>query len=69
MLVVRRRRGELEEFLLLSLWDDMAAVRRFAGPEPERAVFYGEDEAFLVELDRQVDHYEGVHVPPGFPAP
>lgn len=48
------------EFLVLSLWDSMDAVRAFAGDDPERAVFYPDDDAFLVERDLHVDHYEVV---------
>ncbi len=62
---LRRILGESAEFVLLTLWDDMAAVRRFAGPESERAVFYREDEAFLTEFDRDVGHYEVLLAPPG----
>jgi heme-degrading monooxygenase HmoA len=54
--------GERAEFLLVSLWDSMEAVRGFAGPDPERAVFYPEDERFLVEADPGVRHYEIVDV-------
>lgn len=56
--VLRRIVGDRAEFLLLSLWDSMDAVRQFAGPDPEKAVFYPEDDAFLVEFDRDVKHYE-----------
>lgn len=56
--VLRRRIGGRAEFLLLSLWDSMDSVREFAGPHPERAVFYPEDDEFLVERDDHVDHYE-----------
>ncbi len=57
---LRRIEGDRAEFLLLSLWDSMAAVRRFAGATPERAVFYAEDEKYLVDRDLHVDHYEVV---------
>ncbi|HEU5303839.1 MAG TPA: hypothetical protein VFU40_04265 [Gemmatimonadales bacterium] len=46
------------EFLLVSLWESEAAVRRFAGDHVEKAVFYPEDERFLVERDEHVSHYE-----------
>jgi heme-degrading monooxygenase HmoA len=48
------------EFFVMSLWDSMDAVKRFAGPDPERAVFYPEDDAYLVRRDLTVDHYEVV---------
>jgi len=46
------------DFTMITLWDDMVAVRRFAGQDPERAVFYPDDEAFLVERNLQVTHHE-----------
>ena len=56
--LLRRVDGDRAEFLALTFWDDMDAVRRFAGDEPERAVYYPEDERFLVERDDTVSHYE-----------
>jgi hypothetical protein len=56
--VLRRIDGDRAEFLFISLWDSMDAVRSFAGDEPERAVFYPEDVGFLVERDETVRHYE-----------
>jgi heme-degrading monooxygenase HmoA len=48
------------EFLLVSLWESEAAIRQFAGNDLEKAVFYPEDERFLVERDDRVSHYEVV---------
>jgi heme-degrading monooxygenase HmoA len=56
--ILRRDEGETTEFVTLSFWDSMAAVERFAGPDPRRAVFYPEDDRFLVERDLDVAHYE-----------
>lgn len=52
-------------FLFLSLWESMEAVRTFAGEEPERAVFYPEDDRYLVERDETVEHWEVVVRPDG----
>jgi hypothetical protein len=46
----------------------MEAVRRFAGDEPERAVFYPEDERFLIERDERVEHFEVLHQTEGAPS-
>ncbi len=56
--VLYRIRGEVAEFQFLSLWDSHAAIRRFAGPEPERAVYYPEDDAYLLEKEPEVAHFE-----------
>lgn len=58
--MLQRERDGLMEFVTVSHWDDMDAVRAFAGDEPERAVFYPEDDRFLVERDEVVTHYEVV---------
>ena len=48
----------LVEFLLVSLWEDREAIRRFAGTDMDRAVFYPEDDRYLVNRDLHVTHYE-----------
>lgn len=58
--VLRRIAGDRAEFVVLSLWDDEAAVRRFAGEDPGRAVFFPADDAFLLERDLRVDHWDVV---------
>jgi heme-degrading monooxygenase HmoA len=57
---LRRVRDGRAEFVVLSLWNDESAIQAFAGDDPTRAVFYPEDERFLVERDLHVDHYEVV---------
>jgi heme-degrading monooxygenase HmoA len=46
------------EFLLLTLWDSWDAIRAFAGPDYEKAVYYPEDDQFLIERGPKVEHYE-----------
>lgn len=58
VLALRRVGAERAEFVLFSFWDSLAAVRAFAGPDIERAVFYPEDDRFLVERGPTVAHYE-----------
>ncbi|HZD68826.1 MAG TPA: hypothetical protein VFA45_07890 [Actinomycetes bacterium] len=35
-----------------------AALTAFAGTDPEKAVFYPEDDRYLIDRDLTVDHYE-----------
>ena len=56
--MLRRQQGEHCEIVLISLWDSMAAVRAFAGENPERSVYYPEDEQYLLEMEPLVRHYE-----------
>jgi heme-degrading monooxygenase HmoA len=43
---------------MFTLWDSLEAVKAFAGEDYETAVFYPEDERFLVERDLTATHYE-----------
>ena len=58
VLALRRITGDRAEFLLLTLWESEAAIRRFAGDDIERAVFYPEDDRYLVARDERVRHYD-----------
>lgn len=59
-MALRRTSHGRAEFLLLTLWDSKEAVRAFAGPDLERAVFYPDDDRFLLERGERVDHFEVV---------
>ena len=48
------------EFLVLTLWASMDAIRSFAGPEPERAVVQPAARAVLSDFEEVVEHYEVV---------
>lgn len=61
--VLRRDVGDKTEFLLLSLWDSIGSIRSFAGSEPEKAVFYPEDEKYLIDFDKQVTHFDVLYSP------
>jgi heme-degrading monooxygenase HmoA len=56
--ILRREQGGRTEFVTLSFWDSMEAVAGFAGNDVERAVFYPEDDRFLVDRETTVAHYE-----------
>jgi heme-degrading monooxygenase HmoA len=60
VLVLRRMEGDRAEFLFASFWDSMDDIHGFAGDDVERAVYYPEDERFLLKLDPRVRHYEVV---------
>jgi heme-degrading monooxygenase HmoA len=48
------------EIVTLSLWESRDAIRGFAGDDIERAVFYPEDERFLVDRETTVTHFDVV---------
>ena len=56
--LLRRIVGERAEFVTLTFWDSLESVRGFAGDDVERAVFYPDDDRFLVERESTVVHYE-----------
>ncbi len=56
--LLTRDTEEHAEVVTFSLWESMDAVRAFAGDDPERAVFYPEDDRWLVERDLHVAHYD-----------
>ena len=56
--VLERREGEVTHFITLTFWEDLEAIRAFAGEELERAKYYPEDSGFLLEFEPRVLHYE-----------
>lgn len=59
--VLRRVEGEEAEFLLISLWESYEAIKRFAGEDYEKAVYYPEDAEYLLVMEETVQHYEVVY--------
>ena len=56
--VLQRRDGNRVEIVTIILWDSLDDVRAFAGDDLERAVFFADDDRYLVERDETVTHYE-----------
>ena len=56
--VLRRIQGEACEYLLITFWESWEAIRRFAGDQPEKAVYYPRDREFLLALEPDVQHFE-----------
>lgn len=56
--VLRRVHEGHAEFLFISLWESYDAIRRFAGADIEKAVYYPKDKEFLLELEPNVTHYD-----------
>jgi heme-degrading monooxygenase HmoA len=55
--MLRRDVDENTEFLMFTLWDSIDSVKAFAGDNYETAIFYPEDENYLVERDLTSTHY------------
>lgn len=54
----KREEGERVEFVVLTRWQSMQAVRAFAGADPSRAVVEPGAVAALSDYDHTVRHYE-----------
>jgi heme-degrading monooxygenase HmoA len=55
---LRRIDEEAAHFLLVTLWDSMESVKKFAGEHPELAKYYPEDDSCLLEKEATSDLYE-----------
>ena|SRR5271166_1711159 len=52
-----RVEGDVAHFEMLTFWDDVEAIKRFAGEDFQRAKYYEFDRSFLIELEPNVRHY------------
>ena len=55
--ILRRDDGGRTEFLTMSFWESLDAIRAFAGADLG-VVFYDDDDRYLVDRERFVTHYE-----------
>ena len=54
----RRNEDAIAHFLLITLWESLEAVAKFAGSEPELAKYYPEDDGFLLEKEEYTTMYD-----------
>jgi heme-degrading monooxygenase HmoA len=50
--------GNEGHFYLITCWENIEAIKAFAGKDFERPKYYPEDKGFLLELDVKAMHYE-----------
>ncbi len=53
----RRPDGERTEFLTVSFRDDQESIVAFAGEDIDQAVFYPEDDRYLIDRETTVRHF------------
>jgi len=58
--ILSRPLGEGVEFIVVTLWQSLDAIARFAGADPEAAVVPAEVAAMMIEYDRRARHFEVV---------
>ncbi|MEA3501428.1 MAG: hypothetical protein U9R47_01530 [Actinomycetota bacterium] len=56
--IMSRVDGDRTEFLTISFWDDRESIVAFAGDDIDRAVFYPEDDRYLVDRETTVMHFK-----------
>ena len=55
---LHRAEGDIVHVEMFTLWEDAAAIRRFAGDDVKVAKYYDFDSGFLVELEPEVVHFD-----------
>ena len=58
--VLRRSTADGVEFLIITIWESMDAIRKFAGDDPERAVVPTVVKGMMLSWEDRVRHYEVV---------
>ncbi len=58
LLFLRNVEDDVAHFLLVTHWDSMESVKKFAGDRPEKAKYYPEDDNFLLEKEETSALYE-----------
>jgi heme-degrading monooxygenase HmoA len=59
--LLRHERGDTVDLVVLTLWESMNAVQKFAGTEPSRAIVEPEAQAVLTSFDDFATHFDVVH--------
>ena len=59
--VLRKGEGAEVEFITVTLWESMDAVRQFAGPNYETPVIVPEAEDLLTRHDKKSTHYQAFY--------
>ena len=52
-----RTEGDVAHFEMLTFWDGVDAIKRFAGEDYQAAKYYDFDRSFLIEMEPKVLHY------------
>jgi len=58
--ILRHLAGNEAHFITLTFWENVEAIKAFAGEDFEEAKYYPEDKNFLLEFEPKVAHYEVV---------
>ena len=56
--ILERQQDDATHFITMTTWENLDAIRAFAGDDIEKAKYYPEDSGFLLEFEPRVVHYE-----------
>ena len=56
--ILHRVDGGVAHFDMLSFWDDVEAIKRFAGEDYEKAYYFDFDDDYLIEKEPHVRHWD-----------
>jgi heme-degrading monooxygenase HmoA len=56
--VLRRTEGQVTEFTVISYWESLDAIRKYAGDDIEKTHNLPKDPQYLLELEPRVKHFE-----------
>jgi len=54
---LHRVEGDVAHYDMLTFWEDIEAIKRFAGNDYHVAKYYDFDRSFLIDLEPYVRHY------------
>ena len=58
MTFLRRLEGNEAHFTLITYWDSIDSIKKFAGEDYEKAKYYPDDQKYLLEFEDKVVHHE-----------
>jgi len=56
--VLRRPDGKATEFVVISYWESLDAIKKFAGEDVDKTHFLPKDSEYLLEMEPKVRHFE-----------
>ena len=55
--ILTRDEGDKTHYQLMTLWDSIESIKKFAGDDYEKARYYPDDKDYLLELEEKVKHF------------
>lgn len=55
---LRHIENGIGHFKLITYWENIEVIKNFAGEDYKKAKYYPEDNAYLLEFEEKVAHYE-----------